>query len=66
MTRKILVALVATTAYAAPAAAHTDAHGHSVVTEIAHWLSSPIHSGGTILALAVLAGGAYLIKRRKA
>ncbi|WP_427451171.1 PGF-CTERM sorting domain-containing protein [Litorimonas sp. WD9-15] len=65
MTRTLLTGLAAV-ALATPAAAHTGAHGKSVMTEITHWLSSPIHSGGTILALVALVTVAYIIKRRKA
>lgn len=65
MTRTLLTGL-ALAALATPAAAHTGEHGKGVFAEIIHWLSSPVHSGGTILALAALVGVAYIIKRRKA
>ncbi len=65
MTRTLLSALAAT-ALASPAFAHTGAHSESVFTQIVHWLSSPVHSAGTLLALAALGGVTYFIKRRKA
>ncbi len=65
MTRTLLTGLAAL-ALATPAAAHTGAHGQSVFTEIAHWLSSPVHSAGTLLAAAVVVAGIIYLRRRKA
>ena len=65
MTRTLLTGLAALT-FAAPAAAHTGAHGHSVFTEIAHWLSSPVHSAGTFIAASILVAGVVYLRRRKA
>ena len=65
MTRTLLTGSAAL-ALATPAAAHTGAHGQSVFTEIAHWLSSPVHSAGTLLAAAVVVAGIIYLRRRKA
>ena len=65
MTRTLLTGLAAL-ALAAPAAAHTGAHGQSVFTEIMHWLSSPVHSAGTFIAAAALVAGIVYLRRRKA
>ena len=65
MTRTLLTGLAAFT-LAAPAAAHTGAHGKSVFTEIIHWLSSPVHSAGTLIAAAILIAGVTYLRRRKA
>lgn len=65
MKRTLLLGL-ALSALASPAMAHTGAHADSFVTQIIHWLSSPVHSAGTFLALAAIGGVAYFIKRRKA
>lgn len=65
MTRTLLTGLAALT-LAAPAVAHTGAHGKSVFTEIIHWLSSPVHSAGTLIAAAVLIAGVAYLRRRKA
>lgn len=51
---------------AGTANAHTGAHGKSVFTEIAHWLSSPVHSAGTFIALAALAGAVIYLRHRNA
>ena len=64
MTRTLLTGAAALL-MAGNASAHTGAHGHSVMTEIAHWLSSPIHSAGTFIALAALAGAVVYFRRRK-
>ncbi len=65
MTRTLLTGLAALS-LAAPAAAHTGAHGKSVFTEIIHWLSSPVHSAGTLIAAAILVASVTYIRRRKA
>jgi hypothetical protein len=65
MTRTLLTGLAALS-LAAPAAAHTGAHGKGVFTEIMHWLSSPVHSAGTLIALAVLVAGVVYLRRRNA
>ena len=64
MTRTLLTGLAAI-ALAAPAAAHTGAHGKSVFTEIMHWLSSPVHSAGTLIAASILVAGIVYLRRRK-
>jgi hypothetical protein len=65
MTRTLLTGAAAVF-LAGNASAHTGAHGQSVMTEIAHWLSSPVHSAGTFIALAALVGAAVYFRRRKA
>ncbi|MEP3655014.1 MAG: hypothetical protein ABJO36_08960 [Litorimonas sp.] len=65
MTRTLLTGLAAL-AVASPAAAHTGAHGKGVFTEIAHWLASPVHSAGTLIAAAILVAGLVYLRRRKA
>lgn len=65
MTRTLLTGATALM-LAGTASAHTGAHGQSVMTEIVHWLSSPVHSAGTFIALAAIVGGVIYIRRRKA
>jgi len=65
MTRTLLTGAAALL-MAGTATAHTGAHGQSVMTEIVHWLSSPVHSAGTFIALAAVIGGIIYIRRRKA
>jgi len=65
MTRKLLTGLAALS-LATPAAAHTGAHGQSLLTEIVHWLSSPVHSAGTFIAAGLLVAGVVYLRRRKA
>ena len=65
MTRTLLTGLAAF-ALAAPAAAHTGAHGKSLFTEITHWLASPVHSAGTFIAASILIAGVVYLRRRKA
>jgi len=65
MTRTILTGAAALMT-AGTASAHTGAHGKGFVTEIVHWLSSPVHSAGTLIALAAIIGGVIYIRRRKA
>jgi len=65
MTRTLLTGATALMT-AGTASAHTGAHGQSFMTEIMHWLSSPVHSAGTFIALAAIIGGIIYIRRRKA
>jgi len=65
MTR-ILLTGAAALMTAGTATAHTGAHGQSFMTEIMHWLSSPVHSAGTFIALAAIIGSVIYIRRRKA
>ncbi len=65
MTRTLLTGAAALT-MAGTAAAHTGAHGQSVMTEIVHWLSSPVHSAGTFIAVAAIIGAVTYFRRRKA
>jgi len=65
MTRTLLTGLAAL-AIAAPAAAHTDAHSHGMMAQIAHFFSSPVHSAGTLIAAAAIVAGVVYLRRRKA
>lgn len=65
MTRTLLTGAAALM-MAGTATAHTGAHGQSVMTEIIHWLSSPVHSAGTFIAIAAVIGAIVYIRRRKA
>ena len=65
MTRTFITGLAAI-AIGSPAAAHTGAHGKGVFTEIVHWLSSPVHSAGTLIAASVLVASVIYLRRRKA
>ena len=65
MTRTLLTGAAALM-MAGTATAHTGAHGQSVMTEIVHWLSSPVHSAGTFITLAAVIGAVIYIRRRKA
>ena len=64
MTR-ILLATTAALAASGTAFADTGAHGHGVVTEIIHWMSSPAHGLFAVAAVvAVGAAGLYFIRKK--
>jgi len=45
---------------------HGDMHNHGVLVEIGHWLSSPVHGLGTVVAIAAIGFIGYRIFRKKA
>lgn len=65
MTRTLLTGAAALM-MAGTAAADTGAHGHSVLRDIIHWMSSPAHGLFTVAALIAATAGVIYLRRRKA
>ncbi len=51
---------------ASPAFAHGSEHSHGFVTNLIHWLSSPVHGFFTVVALLALGSVATYFVRKKA